>query len=106
MPDDLVQNEFGIMKPVPHEHDWGQRPLSRWRAVKGFNGPAEEWVCACGVRRVVAAGVSPNAPVCDPRDVAYNEFQDHSERSMFYGTGQMGVTNPAMWLTEQEKANG
>jgi hypothetical protein len=97
-----------------HEHDWGSRPLARFNAVKGYNGPIEEWVCSCGVRRVVPKGVSPNAPVGDPRNVAYDFFQDHNERSLCCGSGTMGPSNPAMWLTglqeqlgeQQEKSNG
>lgn len=91
---------------MPHDHDWGSRPLARLNAVKGYRAPIEEWVCSCGVRRVVPRGVSPNDPICDPRNVAYDVLQDHDERSLCQGSGTMGASNPAMWLTEQEKANG
>jgi hypothetical protein len=103
---ELVKNEYGLMKPEEsHVCDFGSRPMSRWSRVKGYSGPVEEWVCACGVRRVSRAGAGPNSP--EPRDAAFNDFQDHNERSLFYGTGQMGVSNPAMWLTaQQEKSNG
>jgi hypothetical protein len=104
---ELVKTEYGMMVAKPHEHDWGSRPLARFNAVKGYRGPIEEWVCACGVRRVVPRGAGPNAPICDPRDVAYDWFLDVNERSLYQGTGQMGPSNPAMWLTEQqEKSNG
>jgi hypothetical protein len=111
MPDDLIKNEYGFLvtddPDQPHVHDWGSHPLARFNAVKGYRGPVEEWVCSCGVRRVVPRGAGPNAPICDPRDVAYDWFLDVNERSLYQGTGQMGPSNPAMWLTEQqEKSNG
>lgn len=103
---ELVENEFGVMKVEDHVHDFGGRPMARFNNVKGGSGPVEEWVCSCGVRHVVPAGAGPHAT--DPRNVAYSEFLDITERWLSLGTGQMGCSGtPAMWLTEQqEKSNG
>jgi hypothetical protein len=103
---ELVKNEYGVMKAEAHVCDFGGRPLSRLNHVKGYNGPVEEWVCSCGVRRVTRAGAGPNLGDC--REAAYNHFLDISERWLTDGTGQMGCGGtPAMWLTQQqEKSNG
>ena len=88
-----------------HDHDWGSRPLERLNWAKGYGAPVDVWYCGCGVRRLVLQGVSPNAPVSDPRNVAYNELQEFTDPSSANGTGVMRAS-PALWLTDQEKANG